>query len=167
MNDPDPDAAALQNVFRLSVVLEKRLQSVRGWRIPQWDLAAILPTDAAVGQSPVVVHREAELTRTLWPGLKLELFRDGCEGYWYNLTSGHPVLFVICDIDESDGEAIPLLITASHDDAVAHMETDALVLSAPVPENIYPHIERYVVTQYVPARRKKRRRQDWSKVGGG
>ena len=36
--------------------------------------------------------------------MRVELFKDGCEGYWYNLMSDNPRLFVICFEDDEEGE---------------------------------------------------------------
>jgi len=100
--------------------------------------------------------------------LSIELYKDGCESYWYNLLSGEPYLFVICfqDTDLEDAEdpqaLEPVLVTPNQDEANAHMESEDLVFSVPMPEPIIEWVERFVMDYYDPVIKKKRKRRDWA-----
>ena len=56
-----------------------------------------------------------------------------------------------------------MLVTASFDEANAHVEGDDRVDSLPLPPTLYQAIERYVLTHYVPTQRAKRKRDDWNR----
>ena len=66
--------------------------------------------------------------------------------------------------DEGDVEPVPGgRDRASQDEANAHLESDDPVYSVPMPEKIVEWVERYVVENYEPEARKKRKRRDWAK----
>ena len=156
--------ANVPNKFTMSVVLERQLKSTGRWQSVQWEAAAVLsdPNGPEHLDGPITISQSSTVTQYLWKGLKLKLFVDACEGYWYNLMSETPYAFIVCqqDIDE-DEPPVPLLITASQDEAGAHLETDALVLSTELPADIRDETERFVVNNYVPQVKKKRKRRNW------
>jgi len=90
----------------------------------------------------------------------LEFFRDGGESYWHTLVGEQQQLFVVCQDDE-DGQFTPILVTADYDEAMAYQEADDTILSAPMPEKIYQVLERFVLENYAPTQRKKRKRKKW------
>ncbi len=155
----------------VSVVLERRIARVGPWSQVQWDAVAAVAGEEVVSErgAATLVHEDDECRRFLWSGLVVELFPDGCESYWYNLLSERPSLFVVCferdeDEDEEGGtELVPAVVTASQDEANAHLESDDPVYSVPMPEKIVEWVERFVVENYEPEVRKKRRREDWSR----
>ena len=153
----------------VSVVLERRIARIGPWSQAQWEAVAAVAGEEVASErgAATLVHEDDECRRYLWPGLVVELFPDGCESYWYNLLSERPSLFVVCferDEEEDDEvELIPVIVTASQDEANAHMESDDPVYSVPMPEKIVERVERYVVENYEPEVRKKRRRTDWAR----
>ncbi|MDH3693501.1 MAG: DUF3305 domain-containing protein [Gammaproteobacteria bacterium] len=156
------DNTSLQSEFLISVVLKKTRKQVKQWSSWDWSIAGVVVNDPA-GAGDVwgaVIQENDDQAQYLFRGMRLQLFKDGCEGYWYNLTSEKASLFLVCDI-EDESMAQPMLITANQDEAMAHMESDELVLSTPIPPQIYHHIEAFVVANYLPAAKKKRKRRDW------
>ena len=157
--------------FRIpvSVLLERRIARVGPWSQAQWEAVAVVAGEEVVSErgTATLVHEDDERRRYLWPGLAVELFPDGCESYWYNLLSERPSLFVVCfegdEDDEGDVELFPVIVTASQDEANAHLESDDPVYSVPMPEKIIEWVERYVVENYEPEVKKKRKRRDWTK----
>lgn len=166
---PDEGAARKSLRIPVSVVLERRIARVGPWSQVQWEAVAAVAGEAVVSErgAATLVHEDEESRRYLWPGLVVELFPDGCEGYWYNLLSERPSLFVVCferDEEEDDEiELIPAIVTASQDEANAHLETDDPVYSVPMPDRIVESVERYVVENYEPEVKKKRKRDDWAR----
>jgi len=136
------------------------------WTEPQWDAVAVIVGED-VSQVPecTQVHHDENRDQYLWTGLRVELFKDGCESYWYNLMSDNPRLFVICfEDDEGEDDEIelrPVLVTANQDEANSHMETDDQVYSVPMPDNVLQLVERFVVTYYQPEIKRKRKRENW------
>jgi hypothetical protein len=149
----------------VSVILERRLTRSGRWTAPRWELAGVLPGESGGNSERVLLADSDGVQRYLWSGLCLELFKDGAEGYWYNLMSDAPYLFLVCSIDESgSGDEIePMLVTANQDEALGHMESDDLVLSISMPAELCDRLERFVVENYVPATKQKRKRRDWVK----
>jgi hypothetical protein len=70
-------------------------------------------------------------------------------------------LFVICT-EMQEGGMQPLIVTADGLEASASAEGDDKVFRAPIPPEIYLRIEKFVVDNYVPRERKKRKRQKWT-----
>jgi len=150
------------------VVLQRTIDRSRKWAIPNWSLHSIVSgeklqqgTTARQGAQTVLIYEDEDTRRSLHGGLSLNLFKDGGEGYWYNLLSNDPYLFVICEGEPSAMEVVPLYITANQDEATGHLETDDLVLSIAMPDDLRELLERYVMDHYEPRQKKKRKRRDW------
>ena len=147
----------------VAVVLQRTIDRSGKWVMPQWSVFAVVagehiqPSDA-----PLLIHDDGVHCRYLCGGLVLHLYKDGTEGYWYNLLSDPPYLFVVCDGEQGDEQVQPAFITANQDEANGYMETDRLVLSAPIPAQICDILERYVISHYRPMEKKKRRRREWA-----
>ena len=150
--------------FKLSVVLECQEKIVKGWHSTQWELVAVLsdPDGPNSLEGPIEIRKSDIVSQYLWKGLRMKLFVDATEGYWYNLLSEVPYAFIVCaqDVDD-DAVPVPILVTASQDEAGAHLETDSLVLSAPLPADVRDKTEEFVVNNYVPQVKKKRKRRNW------
>lgn len=152
--------------LRVSVLMERRLATVGQWTQPQWDAVAVVAgEDVSRAPRRTHVHHDDTRDQYLWTGLRMELFKDGCESYWYNLVSDKPRLFVICfeedGEEESEIELRPILVTANQDEANGHMETDDPVYSVAMPEAVIQLVERFVMTYYEPEIKRKRKRKNW------
>lgn len=139
---------------------ETERQSGR-WKSLDWELAWFQILE---GEQPPAFHVDIDesregVRRTRWSGFSLRLYKDAGESYWANLMSTNPRVFIICEIDDdSDTKIQPQLITASQDEANAHLETDSTVLSVEMPDQLLLNLERFVVHNYVPEAKKKRKR---------
>ncbi len=153
----------------VSVLVERREVSAGQWTLPQWEVRAVVAGMRVVESTPgrTLVSKDGERETWMWSGLVLELFRDICEGYWYNLKSDRPCLFVVCHLDEESEDAAgtltPVVVTADQDEASAHLESDDPVFSVPMPDKVHQWVERFVVENYRPKVKRKRRRRDWSR----
>lgn len=80
--------------------------------------------------------------------------------------SDHPSVFIICN--EEQGEPLqPFIVTLSYGEAISYMETDVRVERVKMPAELYRSLEQYVLANYVPEKRKKRKREDWKEAGRG
>lgn len=147
----------------VAVVMARRTVTGKGWRVPSWRLVGVVP-----GAEPTVqqargtsIHSDGEEEHLLWGGLQVELFRDAAASYWANLTGSQPALFVLCREDEQ-GRLVPKSVTADQDEASSGVEVDDRVFSAPIPPDVYQHLEAFVVEHHVPEQKRKRKRADWS-----
>lgn len=149
----------------VSVLMERRLATVGQWTQPQWEAVAVVAgEELEAARRRTHVHHDDACDQYLWTGLKVAIFKDGCESYWYNLVSGKPRLFVVCfmeDEHDDDLELKPVFVTANQDEANGHMESDDPVYSVPMPEEVRQWVERFVVTHYEPEVKRKRKRKDW------
>ncbi len=153
--------------FKVSIVLERQEKTVKSWTTYQWELAAVISDKDGPDsmEGPIAIRESRERSQYLWKGLKIRLYVDAAEGYWYNLLSDVPYAFVVLEHDavDEDEVPIPLLVTVSQDEAGAHLETDSLVLSSPLPSDIRDQTEAFIVNHYVPQTKKKRKRRNWYK----
>jgi hypothetical protein len=121
---------------------------------------------AANGIHSKRVHSGEAGQQYLWSGLSIELHRDDAESYYYNLMSDNPSAFVICS--EEPGEPLqPSIVTLSYGEATSYMETDARVERVEMPAELYRYLEQYVLANYVPEKKKKRKRENWKEAGRG
>ncbi len=99
-------------------------------------------------------------------GLTLDLFADEAESYYSNLMVDDPRCFVIFHADEDedeDAQPTPFIVTASADLAASYEEGDHRIDAVPLDPALLPTIEAFVLMHYVPEKRIKRKRRDWSK----
>lgn len=161
----------LSRKFPVALLMERRQIQQGYWILPHWQLLGVIAGNSLAGKDlgRVAVHSENNCEQFLWTGFGLRLFKDSAESYWYNLVGKTPSLFVVCRTD-TKYELAPFIVTADYDEAASHMEADDTVFSAPMPPEIYPWLEQYVVANYQPREKKKRKRKSWleeSKYGKG
>ena len=171
-----PSAASSQTGFTeserevsipVSVILQRTIDRSKKWVLPQWKVFAVvagehISQNVLDNDQPLLIHDDGIHSRYFRGGMVLHLYKDGTEGYWYNLLSDPPYLFVVCDGEQGDREVEAAFITANQDEANGYMESDRLVLSAPMPAKICDFVERYVISHYRPKTRKKRERREWT-----
>lgn len=151
----------------VGVIMARRQVTHGRWTLPSWQAVAALAGERMAQPSAkgVLVRSGDEIEQYLYTGYRLELHRDGAEGYWFNLAGESPALFVICH-EGPDGDVAPFSVTADPNEASAAMEGDDKVFAVPIPPEVYRQIEEFVVKYYVPRERGKRKRKDWSREPG-
>src|SRR6056297_2194232 len=123
----------------------------------RWQVIGILPSSQTSDGIPrrELVRDGGDNCIYRWEGLDLLLTPDACDDYWFNLTSAQPRVYVICQTG-SDGEPVPLRITANQDESVAAEEVEELFYQAAMPANVVFWIREYVATHYRPGPRKQK-----------
>lgn len=150
--------------FLVAVVLERRLVESGRWQVAQWDLLGVMLADAVgTPNQPRTIREEGEFRQVLWPAMRLHLYPDAAESYWFNLVGKKPMLYVVCRPGEDDMPE-PFLVTVDHDEASAHGEADEIIYSIEIPGAIHDALEHFVVTHYQPKMKYKRQRQQWSEA---
>jgi hypothetical protein len=149
--------------FNVAVMMKRRApSSVKPWLRDVWRVTGVVvhqPLTAPVRGK--LVHSSATEDDYLWSGFPLRLYRDETESYYLNLLSKNPSLYVICYRNAQDIPE-PFLVSASFDAAHAYLEGEADVEAVPMPPELYPWIERYVVNHYLPEPTMKRKRRNWT-----
>jgi hypothetical protein len=139
---------------RIAVILE-RVAISSPWAAHKWQAAGIIPDIG--GEARVLLEREG-LLQKVFPGREVTLFRDEAEGYYLNMTSGDPSLFVSIRFDESTGEAYPFQVTASYNEAARWMDSSEQVERVTVEGEFAAWIGEWVEANYRPEERKERKR---------
>ena len=148
----------------IEVVLERTVDRSKRWSYPTWAIVSLASgQDLQQGVQCMALHDTfvADSQRFFYSGLVLDLFKDGSEGYWYNLLSADPYIFVVCEGEQEAMEVRPFYVTVNQDEATGHLESEDIVLSAPMPTKLRALLERYVVEHYKPEQQKKRKRKNW------
>lgn len=87
--------------------------------------------------------------------LAIRLFRSECQGYYLNLTSGAPSIFVHWRLEGDAPEAIA--VTLSYDEAARTMDGGEIVDRVPMPDEMIAWVGEYVALHYQPESTRKRR----------
>ncbi len=164
MSDTVNPRNAISDRLPVSVITAYRISRQSAWGGGEWDVVGVVGAPEAGGKpsGTVPIREEGDEKQYLSTGYVIELFEDEAPGYYHNLASDSPKVFVVCHQEE--GEALePFLITVSWDEAAAHMEMDEAVYSVPLPPELYRFVEHFVLEHYVLEKRKKRKREDWKK----
>lgn len=119
-------------------------------------VAGAMPEQA---DQPALVRTDERSEQYLWRGFQLVLHRDDAESYYLNLMGDQPRVFVLCRGE--GGRLRPYHATLSYGEAASYMEVDEPVFSLSMPPEVYRWLEAYVIENYVPERKKKRRRESW------
>lgn len=147
----------------VAVVMARKIVTGKGWQIPSWRVVGVVAgAELAVRQARgTSIREDADEEHFLWGGLNLELFRDAAGSYWANLTGRQPALFVLCGEDEQ-GRLVPRSVTADQYEASSGVEVSDRVFAAPIPPEVYHHLEEFVVAHHRPEEKRRRKRSDWS-----
>ena len=117
-------------------------------------------TAAEGGENPRCIVSGEAAAQFLWTGLAVELFADEAESYYHNLMVGNPGCYVVTR-PRKDGVPEPVLVTLSFDAGQAYQEAGETVYAVPLPPELYRATEAFVIANYVPEKKKKRKLENW------
>lgn len=89
-------------------------------------------------------------------GFEIVLFRDEAEGYFLNVSTGDPKVFVMWRQEEGDEAPIPHSVTASYNEAARWMDAQEKVDAVPMPASMAHWLSAYVTDNYKPEPKKRR-----------
>jgi len=124
------------------------------WQSAKWEPIGVMPDTSEPGVPPRALMEDGDRARWLHPGFKLELFHDEAEGYYLNLHSPQPFVFV--NWLEEDGLGVPQSVTVSYNEAARQMDGGATVDGVPMPNEWVSWLEQYVDKHYRPEPKKQR-----------
>ncbi len=84
----------------VGVVMERRTVVSGRWEAQRWEPVGIVPDP---GGEPRVILDEPQRTRWLHPGFAVTLYRDEAEGYYLNLSTDSPYVFVMWREEDGQG----------------------------------------------------------------
>jgi Protein of unknown function (DUF3305) len=138
---------------KLSVILERHLVQGR-WESHHWELLGALPDVG--GEARTIVEGEGRLQR-LFPGFEVKLFPDEGEGYYLNVSSEAPSVFVSIRVDEASGETYPFQATLSYNEAARWMDGGERVERAVIWPELVAWLGQWVEDHYRPEPKQRRK----------
>jgi hypothetical protein len=138
-------------VKTLAVVMQRRNARSR-WAGVIWEPVSVLESEEAPGAARLLM-RQDDYEQWLHPGFELAIHRDEIEGYYMNVSSGSPRVFVAWRMEGETG--LPLAITASYDEGGRWLDGGNAVDSVTMPQAAYAWIGDYVEKNYRPEPRKR------------
>ena len=89
------------------------------WETHRWQLLGVVPD---VGGEARTIIETRETLQRLFPGFEVTLFRDEAEGYYLNVSSGEPSVFVSIRHDDEASDPYPFQATLSYNEAARWMD---------------------------------------------
>ncbi|MFO8004431.1 DUF3305 domain-containing protein [Thioalkalivibrio sp.] len=157
--------STLPDRFQVGVLMERRDRPDSRWLRESWHLlGVVLDSDPAATAGRRCIRRSDQAEQYLWSGFPVRLHRDELESYYHNLMSPEPKIFVITHTGPAAAPE-PFLVSLSYDEANAYETGGEMVYSAALPPVLYAWVEQYVLENYAPERRIKRKRDRPGKGG--
>lgn len=151
------EGAAVRPAVSVAVVVEREARPNR-WEDWRFRIVEVLPDEPAFGREPRLLRDDGKIARWLYPGFTVALYRDECEGYHLNLTSGSPVWFVVWRIGETDPPvATPEIVSVSYNEAGRWLDAQERVDNLPLPADTAAWLQAYTDEHYRPEPKQRRR----------
>ncbi len=142
--------------YALGVIMERGLITGR-WSGERWEAKGVVRDTLPAGAPEQVIFRDERNTQILFPGFELKLRRDEAEGYYLNITSPLPKVFVLWRKDEGDEIARPRMLTVSFNEGARWMDGGETVDGVALPVELLSWIGEFVERNYEGEPRKKGR----------
>ena len=151
----------LRPAVRVAVLMEREA-APNQWEAWRFKLLDVVLHEDGFGTAPRVLRDDGKHAQTLFPSFTLELFKDQGEGYHLNLTSGHPVWFVMWRIDDEDpSRAWPETVSLSYNEAGRWLDAQERVDNVPLGTELTQWLQAYTDAHYQPEPKKRRRPQSF------
>lgn len=137
----------------LAVIMQRRTSNNR-WQSVVWEPWAVLESDESPGE-PRLLVQQPDAEQWLHPGFELVIHRDETEGYYLNVSSGSPRIFVLWRMDEENEKAIPLQVTASYYEGGRWLDGGNSVDGVTMSPSIFAWVGEYVEKNYRPEPKKR------------
>ncbi len=151
MAEPNEITAAR---YPIAVVME-RTKLASPWQPYRWEARGVVRDIFPAGTSERVMQHDEQQWQILYPGLELKLMLDEAEGYYLNLTSPQPKVFVLWRL--IDEIARPQFATVSYHEGARWLDSSENVDGVPMPVELLPWIGEFVERHYRPEPEKKKR----------
>jgi len=142
---------------RVAVIMQCRAIANK-WQSQTWEPVGIL-ADYAGEDEPRVIVEEPGITQWLYPGFDIVLQRSEAEGYFHNVSTAVPNLFVLWRTENA--RAVPRYVTASYDEASRWMDGGAQVDPVAMPLAMCAWVRAFVALNYRPEPKKRFRPQSF------
>ncbi|QJW83746.1 DUF3305 domain-containing protein [Ramlibacter terrae] len=152
----------------VAVIMRKVAQNNR-WQPFRWELAEVLAHEAAFGATPRRLLQSDTEERWLYPGFRVELFRDDAEGYYLNYTTDAPCWFVLWRMEDEptiadEPLARPAAVSVSYHDAGRWLDAQEHCEQVPAPTEVVAWMRAFAEEHYVPEPRKRKRPESFRRL---
>ncbi|MEA1888148.1 MAG: DUF3305 domain-containing protein [Pseudomonadota bacterium] len=156
----------LPQSLTVSVIMESRPSASR-WIDEAWSVVGVTVgqyADDADKQVAKILIEQDGMKQLMYSGFALTLYKDECESYYHNLKAPSPGCYVIA---RNNGEDVPIpyLVSLSFDEANAYLECEDTVFTTTLAPELYRWVEQFVLVNYVPKKRIRRKRKNWKNAG--
>ncbi len=166
VTNPDLNDPKLPDRFSLAVIMARTAVSGNPWVDCNWQAVGVAVDGHKQRDAPQsLAGRAGSALQVLHHGFQVRLFVDECESYYHNLVSPRPCCYVIASLDDQE-VPVPRFISLSFDEAHAYLEGDEELFSVDMPAELYRWVEAFVLANYVPVKRTKRKLKNWSEEQG-
>lgn len=160
---------ALPSSMPVSVIFERHPSTSR-WQNFYWKVGGVVSGSHSAEGGASLIREEDEVSFYLVTGLEITLYVDECEGYYHNMKSPQPSVYVVASAPEDgvmsdDMPPETVAVSLNFDYAHSSLEADDLVYAVAVSPELYRWSEAYVLENYVAQKRVKRKRKDWKASG--
>ncbi len=129
--------------------MQRRVAQSR-WADWVWEPHGVVPDP---GGEARVLRADDAVSQWLHPGFKIVIHRDENEGYYLNVSSARPRVFVLWRMESGSGGGeygLPLDVTASSEEAGRWLDATHSVDSVAMPAEIFAWLGDYVEKNYRP-----------------
>jgi hypothetical protein len=138
---------------KIAVIVEREAVESR-WETHRWNLVGVVPD---VGGEARVIRETPSSLRRLHPGLDVVLYPEEAEGYFLNISSEAPSVFVSLRTDEATGDVYPFQATLSYNEAARWMDGGEKVDRVPTWPELAAWMGQWVEENYRPEPKKRRK----------
>ena len=149
--------------FDVSVIMQRR-QIVNRWQSELWQPVAVVPEQGS-GNEPECVSGPDGVERWLFPALPVVLRREEAEGYYLNISTTEPKVFVMWQFEGELG--VPQKVSASYNDACTWMDAGEQVDSVAMPPQLYDMVSAFAREHYRPEPKKRIRPRSFQSRDNG
>ncbi|MFW2374357.1 MAG: DUF3305 domain-containing protein [Gammaproteobacteria bacterium] len=154
----------LINHFPVSIVMQHSHIENNIWLSEKWEVEAVVAGGECLDLAPErrISRIDSDSEKYIWSNYQISLFKDQAESYYFNIIADTPYVFVFCRDEHNDGQLLPVSVSVNYDEAGSHMEMDDQVFQVPMPPEIYRWVEAFVINNYVPVKKQKRKLENWA-----
>jgi hypothetical protein len=146
--------------FPIDVVIERRRLTNR-WMGETWQPANVEVMRSGRGEFAECLGDDGPITQWRVGPYTIELHPTEAEGYFLNLTSPAPCVFIMWRMfDDRVPPARPVVVTVSYNEAGRLLDGGERVDNVPMPPEIMAWMKPFVAAHYKPEPRRKVKRND-------
>jgi hypothetical protein len=146
--------------MHVAVIMQQRATANR-WQTEVWEPLGVLT--GTRDTEPRLLVEERDATQWLHPGLEIVLRQPDADGYYLNVSTRDPRVFVLWRMQ--DGRGVPHHLTVSYSEASSWMDGGEQVDSVPMPPEIFAWVGDFVEKHYRPEPKRRIRPQSFRQPG--